>query len=194
MYKAKLEDFNIITDLGFTLEELAKCGGEYVEKESCLLTLGIPKGKGIVDGRRNIIQISKEDLIKGKILKIYLKKIFEKMNEISSLDEDYNLSFINGEESSTKINIFVVRTGKYGNCIESRKKNNIYLEISGRVEEESVDRYLTRLFCYFGLHDFRKEIGIEDKISFEEYEKIIRIVWSEMLETQEYKQLISKSE
>lgn len=191
MYKTKLEDFNIVNDFNFTLEELAEYGGEYVEKESCLLTLGIPKGKGIVDWGRNIIQISNEDLIKGKILKTYLKKIFEKMNEISFLDENYNLSFVNGEESSTKINIFVVRTGIYGNCVESRIKNNVYLEVSRWIEEEPVDRYLTRLSYYFGLADFRKEIGIENNISLEEYKKITRIAWAEMFDSEEYKQLIS---
>lgn len=189
--KTKLEDFNSVNDFNFTSEELTEYGGEYVEKESCLLTFGIPKGKGIVDWGRNIIQISNEDLFKGKILKIYLKKIFEKINEITSLNEEYNLSFVNGEESSTKINIFVVRTGIYGSCIESRIKNNIYLEVGGWVEEAPVNEYLTRLSCYFYLNDFRKEIGIENKISLEEYKKITRIVWSKMIESKEYKQLIS---
>ena len=181
-------------DFGFTQEELSEYGGEYVEKESCLLTLGIPKGKGIVDWGRNIIWISNKDLIKGKILKEYLRRIFEKLNKIYSLDKDYNLSFINGEESLSKINIFVVRTGIYCNCIKNRRKNNAYLEVKGWIEEESIDKYLTRLSCYFGSNDFRKEIEIEDKISLEEYRKAIRIAWSEMFDSQEYKQLISDYE
>lgn len=195
MYKTKLknqlEDFNIIDDFGFTPEELSEYGGEYVEKESCLLTLGIPKGNGIVDWGRNIIKISNKDLIKGEILREYLRRIFEKLNKIYSFDKDYNLSFINGNESQLKTNIFVVRTGVYYNCIKNKRKNNIYLEVKGWIEEESIDRYLTRLSCYFGLNDFRKEIGIEDKISLEEYEKAIRIAWLEMLDSQKYKQLIS---
>lgn len=195
MYKTKLknqlEDFNIIDDFGFTPEELSEYGGEYVEKESCLLTLGIPKGNGIVDWGRNIIKISNKDLIKGEILREYLRRIFEKLNKIYSFDKDYNLSFINGNESQLKTNIFVVRTGVYCNCIKNKRKNNIYLEVKGWIEEESIDRYLTRLSCYFGLNDFRKEIGIEDKISLEEYEKAIRIAWLEMLDSQKYKQLIS---
>ena len=198
MYKTKLktqlEDFNIIDNFGFTPEELSEYGGEYVEKESCLLTLGIPKGNGIVDWGRNIIKISNKDLMKGEILREYLSRIFEKLNKIYSFDKDYNLSFINGNESQLKTNIFVVRTGVYGNCIKNKRKNNIYLEIKGWIEEESIDRYLTRLSCYFGLNDFRKEIGIEDKISLEEYEKAIRTAWSEMFDSQKYKQLISNFE
>ena len=208
MVKNKSSEFTVFDDFGYSEEELEKYGGEYIEKQSCILFSAKEKNGVVTYPEGRNINISKEDLIKGEILKLYCKRVFKYLGENNPLFKNYRLSILDDSEESFMLDdkqgqdkycLYIIRSDK---DIETTKGKNLFLQIE--LDDVSLDKsYLTYLYCNLEWNEFREKfdyppIAVKNGYinylnTSKEFDEILRRSWQELFDSEEYLSLIEKT-
>lgn len=208
MIKSLSEDFILFDDFGYSEEELEKYGGEYIEKQSCILFQAKEKNGVVTYPGGQSIDIPKEELIKGEILKLYCKRVFKYLGENNPLFKNYRLSALDDSEESFMLDdqkgrdkycLYIIRSNM---DVKTVKEKNIFLQIG--LDDVPLNKsYLTYLCCNLEWNDFREEVDYppivvkEGYVTYlstsEEFDKILRKSWHELFNSKEYLSLIEKA-
>lgn len=212
MIKSNLKDFVPFDDptdnkeFNYTQEDVENLGWWNIEKDSCILfDVKIKDGK-VIQTSGDLVDVSDEDLAKGRILKLFCKILLEhlgnknpllKKYQLFILDDDENSFALYNEKSSDNFCIRLVRTWL---DIDLKENRYDYLKIDLKNEPNNVEDYLRWLFVDFEWNEFRELFGYSPVVTEEknvvridpdeEFNKILSKTWNEVGDSEKYKQII----
>lgn len=212
MIKYRPEDFILFEDPVkdnnsiYTQEDIENLGWWYIEKESCRLFEIKTKDGKMVRPDGEFVCISEEDLVKGKILKLFCKTMLKNLGNKNPMLKKYQVVILDDDENSFAL---CEKNSSYSFCIrlvrtpldvELKENRYYYLKIELKDEPKNVNDYLRWLFITFEWHRFRELFGYSPVVTEEknvvridpdeEFNKILSKTWNEVGDSEEYKQII----
>lgn len=212
MIKSNLKDFVPFDDptdnkeLNYTQEDVENLGWWNIEKDSCILfDVKIKDGK-VIQTSGDPVDVSDEDLAKGRILKLFCKILLEHLGNKNPLLKKYQLFILDDNENSFALynekssDNFCIRLVRTWLDIDLKENRYDYLKIDLKNEPNNVEDYLRWLFVDFEWNEFRElfkysPVVIEEKNVIridpdEEFNKILSETWNRVRISEEYKQII----
>ena len=163
MIKYKSEDFTLIECSYSNNEELSKDEPSlfwefYKEQDSCILfqakEVGEIGNKKVIKRDGTLVNISKEDIEKGKILKLFCKNFLNEIkgsNKIFTNDDKEDEWRIENSNKNIDCIVHFIRTNYEG---ELYHDGNVFLRIL--LKDESIQDFLGSIYSYLSQEEIEK--------------------------------------